>query len=194
MNAILVITQDPYLPKHLQPLGNVLCVPDMKEGISLVENETFDFVVVSRPFTKQMAQSISHSNVTYLENAADLKRFKIALSQEPKSQKTEQPKRRLRLTEPQIDYSEAKGHVLLVTTNRDLIRDFTVFTCGVSTNVYSARRYLAENHVDLVVWDIPQEPINLKATIYKWGEEVKTLKDIYLLLVTGKLSIEGGSS
>jgi len=190
MKSILVITQDPHLPKHLRTLGNVLCVPNSEDGISLIENEEFDYVVVSKPFTKQTAQSISHPNVSFLEDAADLRHFKEKVS----PQRTEQPMRRLRVDEPQIDYSEAKGHVLLVTTNRDLIRDFTVFSCGVSTSVYSARRYLVENQVDLVVWDIPQEPINLEGTIYKWGEEVKTLKDIYLLLVTGKLSIEGGSS
>lgn len=192
MKNILAITQDPNLPNHLKLLGNTLCVPDLEEAISLIENEEFDYVVVSNPFTKQTAQSISHPNVSYLENAADLRRFKEALSQESKPKRTEQPTRRLRVTEPEIDYSEAKGHVLLVTTNRDLIRDFTVFSCGVATSVCSARRYLAENQVDLIIWDIPQEPINLKNTIHKWGEEVKTLKDIYLLLITGKLSIEGG--
>lgn len=192
MKNILAITQDTNLPKHLKLLGNTLCVPDLKEAISLIENEEFDYVVVSNPFTKQTAQSISHPNVSYLENAADLRRFKETLSQE--SKRTEKPTRRLRVTEPEIDYSEAKGHVLLVTTNRDLIRDFTAFSCGVSTSVYSARKYLAENQVDLVIWDIPQEPTNLKNTVHKWGEEVRTLKDIYLLLIAGKLSIEGGLS
>ena len=63
------------------------------------------------------------------------------------------------------------------------------FDLKVATNLYSAQRLLGSNEIELIVTDMETKPKTNLPT-YKWGVDILTKKDVYLLLTTGRLSLE----
>jgi len=187
--SILLITKDQYLPKHLKKLGSVICVKRVQEAEEILAEEDFDLVVAGPPYKEEDVETLEFPAIKIIKEPADLRELQRELQHNPETKF----KRKIRAAQTdEIPYEKAKGTVLLATTDRGLIRRLRYFNIRIATNKYSAGRLLSDINypISLVVWDLPEEKPKIKIPAYIWGREIFTEKDVYMLLVTGRLSLE----
>lgn len=79
--------------------------------------------------------------------------------------------------------------MLLITTDKAIVEELNCFDIRVATNLYSAKRLINSEEFDLVVVGM-KVTFKSKLPTYKWDIDILTKKDVYLLLTTGRLSLE----
>ncbi len=155
-------------------------------AIKFLQSKEFDLVVLGPPFQEKDKTSINHSNIYLINKPEDIKGLFDKYQTKPLP--AEAP-RKLKPLKADINYASAKGKVLLITTNKETVKELDCFELRVATNLYSAKRLILDNGFNLIIMDMG---LKLKTNLptYKWGIDVLNKKDVYLLLTTGRLSLE----
>ncbi len=150
----------------------------------LKENKDFDLVVIGPPFKDQA--DIEHPNIFVINEPEDI--ALLFKKYQPIKMPIEQT-RKLRPLKAEVNFADAKGRVLLITTDKTIVDELRCFDIRVATNTYSAKRLLISDDFDLAVIDAK---VDFKSDLptYKWDIDVLNKKDVYLLLTTGRLSLE----
>lgn len=185
---ILLISKDSALEKHIKKLSTVITAKQIATATKILEksNNNFDLIVLGPPFGQKEKEQIEHSNIFVISQPEDV----AALFELYKPQhKLPETTRKIRQAKADLDYSTAQGIVLVITTNKTVTKELSCFNLKVATNLYSAQRLLHDNDIKMIVIDTD---IKLKTTLptYRWEVDVSTKKDIYLLLTTGRFSLE----
>lgn len=193
LQKILLITNDSALEKHIRKLSTVVSAKQISTAIKMLEKyrEDCDLVVLGPPYGDKEKQQIDHPNIFVIKHPQDVAAlFNLYKPQQGlQTARPQEGQRKIRPLKTDINYAAAGGTVLLITTNRSIIQELSCFDLKVATNLYSAQRLLGSNEIDLIVTDMETKPKTNLPT-YKWGVDILTKKDVYLLLTTGRLSLE----
>ncbi len=191
-SSILVISKDKHLPKHLTVLGPVSTMNDITKVVT-INPENYDLVVLGPPYKKENASLIPHDNIKLITEPEDLEETlrELGITKQAETKKQRQVR-----SQPidNIPYNEVRETILVVSSDLKLIKTLSCFNILIATNKYSAIRHLEDitKVISLIVWDtntVLDKMPKTKIQSVVWGKGVKSTKDIYLLLTTGRISI-----
>ncbi len=148
--------------------------------------QLYDLVVIGPKFNAKDIARIQYPELFVIDKPEDIKLLFEKYS--PQIITADKP-RKLKPLEADINYADAQGKVLLITTNKTIVKELSCFNLKVATNIHSAKRLIHNNGFKLIITDIGLKP-KTNLPIYKWGVDVLGKKDVYLLLTTGRLSLE----